>query len=103
MPFPPSFQGMRSNGDISVLRTSIAIDEAERAGLGVRARGALADRVPVGMRGGLVALDPRAAVAIAVLGVVAALLGGLFWLCSRPVEVDLGGRIAPAVSRLCAS
>ncbi|HKA68519.1 MAG TPA: ComEA family DNA-binding protein [Actinomycetes bacterium] len=91
---------MRSNGDISVLRTSIAIDEAERAGLGVRARGALADRVPVGLRGGLVALDPRAAVAIAVLGVVAALLGALFWLRSRPAEVDLGPPIAAAVSTL---
>src|SRR5262245_57778922 len=91
---------MRSNGDISELRTSIAIEEAERAGLGVRAKGALADRVPVGLRGGLVALDPRAAVAIAVLGVVAALLGALFWLRSRPAEVDLGPPIAAAVSTL---
>jgi competence protein ComEA len=91
---------MRSNGDINELRTSIAIEEAERAGLGVRARGALADRIPVGLRGGLVALDPRAAVAIAVVGVVAALLGGLFWLRSRPAEVDLGPPIAAAVSTL---
>ena len=89
---------MRSNGDISELRTSIAIEEAERAGLGVRARGALADRIPVGVRGGLVALDPRAAVAIAVVGILAALLGGLLWLRSRPAEVDLGLPIAAAVS-----
>lgn len=89
---------MRSNGDISELRTSVAIEEAQRAGLGVRARGALADRIPVGLRGGLVALDPRAAVAIAVVGIVAALLGGLFWLRSRPAEVDLGPPIAAAVS-----
>ena len=89
---------MRSNGDISELRTSIAIEEAERAGLGVRAKGALADRIPVGLRGGLVALDPRAAVAIAVVGIVAALIGGLFWLRSRPAEVDLGPPIATTVS-----
>ncbi|HEX2499797.1 MAG: helix-hairpin-helix domain-containing protein [Actinomycetes bacterium] len=89
---------MRSNGDISELRTSVAIEEAERAGLGVRARGALADRIPVGVRGGLVALDPRAAVAIAVVGIVAALLGGLFWLRSRPAEVDLGPPIAATLS-----
>lgn len=93
---------MRSNGDISELRTSIAIEEAERAGLGVRAKGALTDRLPVGLRGGLVALDPRAAVAIAVVGIVAALLGGLFWLRSRPAEVDLGRPIA-AVSTLSTS
>jgi competence protein ComEA len=91
---------MRSNGDISELRTSVAIEEAERAGLGVRARGALADRIPVGLRSGLVALDPRAAVAIAVVGIVAALLGGLLWLRSRPAEVDLGPPIAAAVSTL---
>src|SRR5262245_60598679 len=89
---------MRSNGDISELRTSIAIEEAERAGLGVRAKGALADRIPVGLRGGLVALDPRAAVAIAVVGIVAALIGGLFWLRSRPAEVDLGPPIAATVA-----
>ncbi|MCI0688039.1 MAG: ComEA family DNA-binding protein [Sporichthyaceae bacterium] len=81
---------MAANGDITELRTAIAIEEAERAGLGVRARGALADRVPVGLRGGLVALDPRAAVALAVVGLLAALLGGLFWLRSRPVAVDVG-------------
>ena len=91
---------MRSNGDISELRTSVAIEEAERAGLGVRARGALADRIPVGLRSGSVALDPRAAVAIAVVGIVAALLGGLLWLRSRPAEVDLGPPIAAAVSTL---
>ena len=94
---------MRSNGDISDLRTSIAIEEAERAGLGVRARGVLADRVPVGVRGGLVALDPRAAVAIAVVGILAALLGGLFWLRARPAEVDLGPPIAAAASTGSAS
>jgi competence protein ComEA len=91
---------MRSNGDISELRTSVAIEEAERAGLGVRARGALTDRIPVGLRSGLVVLDPRAAVAIAVVGIVAALLGGLLWLRSRPAEVDLGPPIAAAVSTL---
>lgn len=85
---------MASNGDISELRTSIAIEEAERAGVGVRARGALTDRVPVSLRSGIVALDPRVAVAIAVVGLVAALVGGLFWLRSRPTEVDLGPPMA---------
>jgi len=87
---------MASHGDIGELRTAIAIEEAERAGLGVRARGALTDRVPVGLRGGVFALDPRAAVALAVVGLLAVLLGGWFWLRSRPADMDLGPPIAVA-------
>lgn len=76
-------------------------DEAAPLPFGSRVAGAVADRIPPGLRGFRVGVDGRVVAAVGVLALLAMLLAGVGWWRSRPASVDVPAAVlasGPAVA-----